>query len=444
MASDDPGGRLTTGSTVGNISLVAQREYVERVRSRLFVASTLLLAGLAIIVALIPLAIRVVDRGTVTRVAVVAQESGLADRSVSIMDSVLNGGLAGPAGERRAYLLEPADDLEAAEAAVREGRLGGVLVVVREANGRLAFELRSGETLGPDRAQLMAVGSFAVAILDWTAAQPSGGTPFEIPQFTPRTIGGPSNDGEPISGAEFANRRILGITFVVLCFITLVIYGMWVAAGVVAEKSSRVMELLISAATAPQLVLGKIAGIGLAGLTQVGFVLGPALLALLLSERLGDALLGERSAFGSSLAGLSPGLLLAFLAYFVLGFALYAAIYAAAGSLVSKPEDLQVIALPLSLIAIVGYLQAIMALSGGIAGFVRVASFVPLWSPFVMMSRLSVGHVEPWELVLSLALLLVTVPLVTLLAIRVYRAGVLLYGQRPGWRLFMRAIREGG
>jgi ABC-2 type transport system permease protein len=437
-------GLSPSGSTTGNIVLVARREYVERVRSRLFVASTLLLACLAIVVALIPVAMRVVDRGTVTRVAVVTAEPGLSDRTVAILDSVLNGGLAGPAGERRSYLFEPTDDLAQAEDGVRDGRLGAVLVVVREDSGRLAFELRSGESLGADRAQLMAVGSFAVAILDWTAAQPSGGTPFEIPQFTPRAIGGPTSGGEPISGAEFANRRIVGITFVVLVFITLVIYGMWVAAGVVAEKSSRVMELLISAATAPQLVLGKIGGIGLAGLTQVAFVLAPALLALLLSERLGDVLLGEQSVFGSSLAGLSPGLLLAFLVYFALGFALYAAIYAAAGSLVSRPEDLQVIALPLSLIAIVGYLQAIMALSGGVAGFVRVASFVPLWSPFVMMSRLSVGHVEPWELALSLGLLVVTVPLVTWLAIRVYRAGVLLYGQRPGWRLFLTAIRDGG
>ena len=81
------------------------------------------------------------------------------------------------------------------------------------------------------------------------------------------------------------------------------------------------------------------------------------------------------------------------------GFALYALIYAAAGSLVSRPEDLQIIALPLSLIAILGYLQAILALTGGITWFIRLASYIPFWSPFVMLTRLSVGRVEPWELV---------------------------------------------
>jgi ABC-2 type transport system permease protein len=131
----------------------------------------------------------------------------------------------------------------------------------------------------------------------------------------------------------------------------------------------------------------------------------------------------------------------AFLVYFVLGFSLYAALYAGAGSLLSRAEDLQIVALPLSIPAIAGYLPAVLALSGGSSSFIRIASYVPIWSPFVMLSRLSIGHVEAWELALSIGLLLVTVPLVTWLAIRVYRAGVLLYGQPPTLGTFVRAIR---
>ena len=97
-------------------------------------------------------------------------------------------------------------------------------------------------------------------------------------------------------------------------------------------------------------------------------------------------------------------LLGAFAVYYVLGFALYSRIYAAAGSLVSRPEDLQIIALPLSIVAILGYLQAILALTGGITGFIRLASYIPFWSPFVMLTRLSVGRVEPQELILSITI----------------------------------------
>jgi ABC-2 type transport system permease protein len=196
------------------------------------------------------------------------------------------------------------------------------------------------------------------------------------------------------------------------------------------------MELLVSAASARQLVIGKVLGIGLAGATQYAGILLPALVALVVQERVGDVLLGPDGGVQASLGALSPALLAAFLAYFVLGFTLYALIYAAAGALVNRPEDLQVIALPLSFIAIIGYLQAILALSGGTAGFIRFASLVPFWSPFVMLTRLSIGQVEPMELVISLGLLLLTIPIVLGVAVRTYAAGVLLYGQRPGFRRF--------
>ncbi len=435
-----------SASTRSNIVRVARREYVAQVRSRLFVLSTLFLAGIAVVVALIPLLIRVVDQGTVTRIAVVAPagEPELGGTALGILDGVLNGGFAGPAEERKAYLFELAADEAAATREVAEGALSGVIVISRGGDGGLDFEVRAGDGLGTDRTQLVAVGAFAVAILDWTVGQPAGGSPFVLPGVDVVAASGPSAGGTPISGAEYASRRVVGIVFTILAFLTLVIYGMWVAAGVAAEKSSRVMELLISAATAPQLVIGKITGIGLAGLTQIGLVLVPAIAALVLSGALGNLVLGP-SAGGMApyLAGLSPGLVLGFLVYFVLGFALFAAIYAAAGSLVSRPEDVQMIALPLSLIAIAGYLQAVMALTGGLAWFVRLASYIPFWSPFVMVTRLTVGRVEPWEIALSLGLLLLTVPLATLVAIRVYRAGVLLYGQRPTWRLFVRVLRGG-
>jgi len=166
--------------------------------------------------------------------------------------------------------------------------------------------------------------------------------------------------------------------FVVLIFIILVIYGMWVAAGVVAEKTSRVMELIISAASPRQLVIGKVLGIGGAGVTQYVCVLIPALLALGVEEQVSTLLFGPGGSIAPSLVALAPPLLLAYGAFFVLGFCLYALIYAAAGSLVSRAEDLQVMALPLSLIAIAGYLFAVVALSGGTTGFIRIASYVPL------------------------------------------------------------------
>lgn len=443
----DPVGRTRGDGGLSNIWLVARREYGERVRSRAFVFSTILLAGLAMVVALLPLAVRLVDRATVTRVGVTASEPGLADRAAGVMDGFLNTSLADGGGRAEIlFLFEVRDDEAAVVEGVREGSLAAAMLIARGTDGGLDMQVLSAGALGPDRAQLLQVGSFAVGILDWTASQPAATRPFVVPGFEVVDAGaaGSSDTGATtIDAAEYASRRIVGIVFVVLSFLTLVFYGLWVASGVVAEKANRVMELLISAATAPQLVIGKIAGIGLAGLTQVGMVMAPALLTLLASGEIANVVLGQATGSSSSLAGLSPGLVLAFFIYFVLGFALYAALYAGAGSLLSRAEDLQIVALPLSIPAIAGYLPAVLALSGGTSGFIRVASYVPLWSPFVMMSRLSIGRVEPWELALSIGLLAATVPLVTLLAIRVYRAGVLMYGQPPTVRVFMRALRHG-
>lgn len=433
-------------SSVRNVWLVARREYTERVKSRAFVASTFLLAALAVVVALIPLGVRLADRATISRVGVTSTVPGLAAQAATTMDTFLNARLQSGSGDAKTFdfVVYPSEAI--ASQAVREGALVAAMTIIRQADGGLGFTVLNIGGLSTDRAQLLQVGAFAVGILDWTEANPGATSPFVQPTFTVVDAGaaGSGGSGAPqFDAADYASRRIVGIVFVVLSFLTLVFYGLWVASGVVAEKSSRVMELLISAATARQLVVGKIVGIGLAGLTQVSLVLAPAILALLASGRIGDAVLGPDSGTGASLSALSPGLLLAFAVYFILGFGLYASLYAGAGSLLSREEDLQTVALPLSIPAVMGYFPAVLALSGSTSWIIRVASYIPLWSPFVMMSRLAVGRVEPWEVALSVGLLLLTVPLVAMLAIRVYRAGVVMYGQPPSPRTFWRAVRGG-
>ncbi len=423
--------------TFPNTRIVAGREFFERVRSRPYRGSTVLLALLAVMVAFLPVIIRLVDRDTTTTIAIVTSDQALADRSSSIMRGVL-ATTTGNAAKTFVFVTQP--DRALATQEVGDGRLDGALIVDREPSGRLDFTFVSGQGIGSDRTQFVAVGAFAVAILEWTEqVRPQGGAAFLPPDVQVVAGAGPNAGGAPLGASEIAGRQLLGTVLVVVLFLTMVIYGMWVAAGVAAEKETRVMELLISAASARQLVLGKVVGIGLAGLLQYAAILVPALLALAAQQPVGEAL-GLGAGVTPPLGGISPGLLLAYGAFFVLGFTLYALIYAAAGSLVSRVEDLQVIALPMSLLGIAGYLQAVLALSGGLSTFMRVSSFVPFWSPFVMFTRLTVGRVEPWELAVAYGLLVVSIVLVAALAIRVYAAGVLLYGQRPGVRQILRTV----
>jgi ABC-type Na+ efflux pump permease subunit len=419
-----------------NALIVARREYGERVRSRLFHVSTVLLATLAVLVAFAPLFIRALDSGSVTRVAVIADSPQLSARTIAILDNILNGALAGD--EVRAPFRVEASSDRAASLAALGHTVDSVIVAGRGATGRLSFEFHVGETIGDDRLQQLSIGAFGVAVLDYSANNPSGA--FQMPEVQLLRTAIPGG-GASLGVADYAGRRIVGIVFVFIIFLTIVIYGMWVAAGVVTEKTSRVMELMISAASARQLVVGKVFGIGLAGLTQYGTILVAAIAALAVEDRLATVLLGPGSTLTPSFAGLTPGLLLAYGGYFVLGFTLYALVYAAAGSLVSRAEDLQVIALPLSLVAIGGYLLSILALTGGTTWFIRLASLIPFWSPFVMLPRLTLGHVESWEVVVSIALLVVAIFATYVVAVRIYAAGVLLYGQRPSLKALVAATR---
>ena len=425
---------------VANAWLIARREFRVQVRSRLFGVSTGLLGLLAIAVSMTPVLIKVADRGTSTRIAVVSDDAAITTSSIQIIGGILNP--APVEGRPAPYAFVAVAPSDPITDQVANGTYAGALIANRLPTGQISFRFLAGETIGADRIQLIQVGVLAVGIFDWIKENgPGTTTPFVPPGFESAQItAGGGASAEPIGASEYAGRRIVGVVFVVLIFITLVIYGMWVAAGVVAEKSSRVMELLISAASPTQLVTGKVLGIGLAGGVQYVAILVPALATLLLQDRIATALLGSSSGVELSLTALTPGLLAAYGGFWIMGFILYALIYAAAGSLVSRAEDLQVLALPLSLVAIGGYLQAVMALSGGISPMIRISSYIPFWSPFVMLTRLAVGHVEPWELVLSFGLLALSIPVVGVIAVRVYSAGVLLYGQRPGPRAILGAI----
>jgi ABC-2 type transport system permease protein len=425
--------------TFPNTGHVARREYRELVRSRLFHISTTVLILLAVGVALLPIGVRLIDRGGTTRIVVASPDAALGSSTKEFLSGLLNS-----TGSRK-FTIEvdtkaSSDDVIAA---VADHRADAGVITTRDEGGRIHFTVQAGETVGDSTIQLLNVGALAVAVFDFAARNPVNG--FLQPDFqTFRTgLGSSGPGGAPYDPTAYASRVIVSLLLGFLGFLTIVVYGMWVASGVVAEKSSRVMEMLVGAASPRQLVLGKAIGIGLAGATQVALVLTPALLTLFVEEQLATAILGPSDGVTPSLRALSVPLLLEFAAFYTLGFALYALIYAAAGSLVSRPEDLQIIALPLSLIAITGYLQAILALTGGITGFIRLASYIPFWSPFVMMTRLSVGRVEPIELLFSLAVLIATIVVVGIVAIRIYAAGVLLYGQRPGLRAYVEAARRG-
>jgi ABC-2 type transport system permease protein len=425
-----------------NAAIVARREYVDRVRSKLYRISTLILMALAVGVALTPIVLRYFDRARVDEIAVIAEEDDLAAATVATANGIMN--IAPPGVDPKEwtppYAIGRLIDRDLAIGELAAGRLDAIIEVSRGPDGQLDVTYRTNGPPDGVKSQLAGFTALSVAILDWTSSLPQGsqlGT-FRTPLFNTASILGPVENGRQVDAVQVASRGFLGTVFIILMFITILIYGMWVATGVAAEKSSRVMELMISAASPRQLLVGKVIGIGGAGLTQYLAIALPVMLVLAFQDQIARAILGAAGA-GLPTGGLTIGLLAAYGVFFLLGFSLFALIYAAVGSFVSRPDDLQTLSLPLSLVAMAGYLCALVVLLGSSGTFARLTSIVPPLSPFSMLARLMVSTVQPWEVVLSIAVLVATIGVVAAATIRIYATGVLLYGQRPGIRAFIAA-----
>jgi ABC-2 type transport system permease protein len=407
-----------------NAGLVAGREYGVRVRSRAFAISTLVLAVVAAAAALAPLAMRAVERDAVVRIAASTPDARTTELTLRSLDMVLNAGASLDASSTPTYrfsALEPGA-VDAARAEVAAGSLDGLLVLTNGPGERLDFEY---VTANPGGRQAVVFQLVAVAVAASIRADEARGLigDFVVTDAVP---GGTPGGSE----LDIAGRQILATILVMLVFVTSVTYGMWVATSVAEEKSSRVMEVMLNASTPGEMLAGKVVGVGGAGLTQLAAIVLPAALVVALQGPIARLVLGE-DGDATPLAGLTPEILVAFVVFFLLGFVLTALVYAAAGSLVSRQEDVQQVALPMLMLSFVAYFAAFFASTAPTAAWVAPLSWLPFFSPYLMVTRLVVGSVAPWELALAVGLLLVGILAVLVVAARVYAAGVLLYGQRP-------------
>jgi ABC-2 type transport system permease protein len=213
-------------------------------------------------------------------------------------------------------------------------------------------------------------------------------------------------------------RLVIGVIMVFLLYMSITTYGTLVAQGVIEEKSSRVVEILLSTVRPWHLMLGKVLGLGLTGLIQLVILAGAGL--------------GMAAASGSlTVTGVAASTVLWGLLWYILGFFLYATVFAAAGSLVSRQEDAQSVLTPVTMVLVIGFIVGLnLMLQSPDGQATTVLSLVPLLSPVLMPGRIAAGLVPGWQVGLSIVLTLATVALLTWLAGRIYRTAVLRTGSR--------------
>jgi ABC-2 type transport system permease protein len=376
--------------------LVAHREFTERLRSRAYQLSTLitllLVAGLLVVPTFF-------DDPT-------RYEIGLAG---SVPDGLEDEVLAAAADPDTEVVLRPMVDAAAIRVGLEEGDIDIGLVD------------KSTVVTGPDSPPEL------VTVVTAVAAAESLQAAAEQLDIDPGTLGELLSAApvveeiEPVDDAE-EQRLFLAFIGTLVLFVSIVTYGQWVLQGVVEEKSSRVVEVILGAVQPRHLLGGKVLGIGALGLIQVLLIAGTGFVASRLTRPV-------------DLPPITLSVVMTILVWFVLGFAFYAAGYAVAGSLVSNNEDAQNASFPLTLVLLAGYFVATSALgSGGDNVLVQILSIVPPFSPMVMPLRQVSGEAAAWEVALAMILMVAAIVAMLRFGGRVYSGGLLRSGGRAKLR----------
>lgn len=232
--------------------------------------------------------------------------------------------------------------------------------------------------------------------------------------------------------ARSQTQRTTTLYALILAFVLLTQYGTWILMGVVEEKSSRVIEVLLSTLRPVQLLTGKVVGIGMVALTQAVLIVGVAL--------------GLGAAVGSDLLrGSAPLIVADSLGWLLLGYVFYCWVYAAAGSLATRQEHLQTVAFPLQIPLLVGYITSLTTIGADSPStFIKVLAYFPPTAPFDMPALVTLGRATWWQVAISAALTIAATIGVARLATAIYLRAILQTRQRVKVRDIWRSARFAG
>ncbi len=257
----------------------------------------------------------------------------------------------------------------------------------------------------------------------------------------------PEEAAEIMSVSITSNTETLGknqitnfiYTYVMILalYTVILMYGQMVATNVATEKSSRAMELLVTSADPVSMMFGKVVSSCLAGLMQLTAIFGSAIIFYNINKAS-----FEGNQILDSIFNIPPQLLVFMLVFFILGFLIYAFLYGAIGSMASKLEDINTLVLPVTFLFLIAFFIVIFSMGSSNVDniLMKVASYVPFTSPMAMFTRIAMGSVAWYEIMISIIILIGSVIGVGILCAKIYRAGVLLYGNSPKFSSVVKAL----
>jgi ABC-2 type transport system permease protein len=391
----------------GDVGLVAGREIRERVRGRIFRVGTIIM---------------LVGVGAAVVIPTIHSGSGPTPQRVGVVGGLSSDGRQVVAASAKAnddtVTLVNESSTSHAKADLRAGRVDAVIV---DSDEILLDQPVNASTSSADSGLVNQVAQYLGVLRAYREAGLSASQVERINKYQPVAV------SSLVSGSKGTNlSKGTSVIGMVLLFFMLTQYCTWILIGVMQEKSSRVVEVLLAVVRPIQLLGGKVLGIGAVALGQAALIVGFAL--------------AVGAAVGSDLLhGAAPLALLSELLWLVLGYGFYCWVYAAAGSTAERQDQVQTLALPLSLPILFGYIYSISVVSSGNANaFFKVLAFLPPTAPFCMSALVGLGQVTWWQFVLSALISVGATAGVALFAARIYRRAVLRTGSRVRLRELLR------
>ena len=441
------------------IGIVIGREYSTRVKKKSFLLTTflvpILFAAMCILPALIMVGMKeeaksvaVIDNSSIILPKLVDSEAvHFTDLSSTPLDSVKN------SLERLGYdavlRISPVDEQSKSVSA----EVYSVKPLGMELTENLNSKINSG-------IQDYRIASYGIDGLEQIMQDVKSDV-----RVTSYTIGEDGKESVSESGVYMAVSMVLGI----IIYMFIAMFGGMVMSSVIEEKSSRVVEVLVSSVKATELMFGKIIGIALVALTQfllwivltvaivsvAGAIAGPELTGGVDPMELATQMGGDQAAevlssaqssdlgvIVSSLSNMNIGrILVCFVIFFVLGYMLYASLFAAVGSAVENEGDSNQLQMPLTIPILLGFFIAIYAFKAPDSSIVFWGSMIPFTSPIVMLARLPFG-VPGWEIIVSIALLALTFVFCAWFSAKIYRVGILMFGKKATWKDLWKWFRQ--
>lgn len=435
---------------MNKLGLVIQREYITRVRKKSFIILTLLMPVLMVTLSLVPLWLSTLNDGS--------------EKNIAVID---NTGIYAPLFKStEAYQFQVIGEPQQQDPESRLGKdLYAILQITEDLNKDPRAVSLTSQKQAPQELQSMIVRTLNEKVtqqklddlsssgnVDNEAIVQVRSIVEEGARVSLRTLRLDSDGGVSESSTELAT--IIGMLFTILIYMFILMYGNMVMQAVLEEKKSRIVEVMVSSVKPVNLLIGKVVGIGLVGITQLviwGILMGvffSALSFFIASPGQMDMAAMPAEMANFDMEGIMnrvmsvnwPEIGFYFILFFIGGYILYASIFAMFASAVDSEEDTGQFMTPVTLIIVFAFLAGFYSVNNPDGPLAFWASLIPFSSPIVMMVRIPFG-IPLWEKLLSVVLLYGTFIFISILAAKIYRVGILMYGKKPSIKEMIKWVR---